>query len=128
MYRPRMHLNGPPHEPLSVLHGMWLTDVAPIYHTRSDTTFAFICPIANEDGFAANASDTNRILGEMLHDGLALQVAVLQMIFRHAHCSSIASAKLTAARPEIAARKIPRPGRKRVGGPRRRHLTAYEVS
>lgn len=31
-------------------------------------------------------------------DGLALQVAVFQMIFRHAHCSNMASAKPTAAR------------------------------
>lgn len=42
-------------------------------------------------------NDTHRVLGEMLPDGLALQVAVLEMIFRHAHCSNMASAKKTAA-------------------------------
>lgn len=40
--------------------------------------------------------DTHRVLGEMLADGLALlQVAVLQMIVRHAHCSNMASATPT---------------------------------
>lgn len=41
--------------------------------------------------------DTHRVFGEMLPDGLALQVTVFQMIFRHAHCSNMASAKPTAA-------------------------------
>lgn len=45
----------------------------------------------------AKYNDTHWVLGEMLPDGLALQVAVLQMIFRHAHCSNMASAKPTAA-------------------------------
>lgn len=43
--------------------------------------------------FTANTRrvDTHRIFGEMLVDGFVLQVVVIQMVFRHAHSSNMAS-------------------------------------
>lgn len=43
--------------------------------------------------FTANTRhvDTHRVFGEMLADGLVLQVVVIQMVFRHAHSSNMAS-------------------------------------
>lgn len=36
-------------------------------------------------------ADTHRVFGEMLVDGLVLQVVVVQMVFSHAHSSNMAS-------------------------------------
>lgn len=70
---------------------------------------------------------THRVLGVMLPDGLALQVPVLQMIFRHDHCSNMASAKRTAACQNSHTQKKISHRKETVWWPTR-HLTAYEVS
>lgn len=54
-------------------------------------------------------ANTHRVLGVTIPEGLALQVAVLHVILRHAHCSNMASAKPTAVVPQ----KTAHAGRKR---------------
>lgn len=79
--------------------------------------------------FAAESrhADTHRVFGEMLVDGLVLQVVVVQMVFSHAHSSNMASSRPDRSlqinrrtEPSRALRKrwwVTRAAAERIGGP-----------
>lgn len=99
---------------LCALHQIWLIDLRrfprhdpkPAVYARlvllraewpSPSTGARAQKPANKQTKAAaftakrRHADTHRVLGEMLVDGLVLQVVVIQMVFSHAHSSNMAS-------------------------------------